>query len=176
MAFFDQLGQKLTQTSQDAVKKTKDMAEVVRLNSAIADEGKKIEAAYREIGRLYFEHLSDSGDPILQPSIAEIKRALAAIQEMKDTISGLKGVRSCPSCGAELPIDAVFCTSCGVKMPEPPVSPPPAGPVCPACGAPAAEDMIFCTNCGTKLPEPVSAPIPAQSPDSAAGQVEPPQE
>ena len=41
MAFFDQLGQKLTQTSQDAVKKTKDMAEAVRLNSAVADEGKK---------------------------------------------------------------------------------------------------------------------------------------
>ena len=63
MAFFDQLGQKLTQTSQDAVKKTKDMAEAVRLNSAVADEGKKIEAAYREIGRLYYERFAGPRPP-----------------------------------------------------------------------------------------------------------------
>ena len=44
------------------MKKTKDMAEVVRLNSAVADEGKKIEAAYREIGRLYYERFADASD------------------------------------------------------------------------------------------------------------------
>ena len=116
MAFFDQLGQKLTQTSQDAVKKTKDMAEAVRLNSAVADEGKKIEAAYREIGRLYYERFADACDPALQAPVEEVRRAEAAIREMKDAIFRLKGVQICPACGAELPAGGAFCNSCGAKM------------------------------------------------------------
>ena len=79
MAFFDQLGQKLTQTSQDAVKKTKDMAEAVRLNSAVADEGKKIEAAYREIGRLYYERFADACDPALQAPVEEVRPDLSPV-------------------------------------------------------------------------------------------------
>lgn len=40
MALFDQLGKKLAQTGQSAVKKTKDMAEVAKINSMISDEEK----------------------------------------------------------------------------------------------------------------------------------------
>ena len=161
MAFFDQLGQKLTQTSQDAVKKTKDMAEAGRLNSAVADEGKKIEAAYREIGRLYYERFADACDPALQAPVEEVRRAEAAIREMKDAIFRLKGVQICPACGAELPAGGAFCNSCGAKLPEPPK---PVSPSCPACGAPVEPDTVFCTNCGVKLPEPVPAPEPAPAP------------
>ena len=155
MAFFDQLGQKLTQTSQDAVKKTKDMAEVVRLNGVINEETKKIEAGYRELGKLYFERCADQADPVFQPYVAEIQRAQTSIREMKEAICQLKGVRLCPSCGAELSAGALFCTACGAWMPAPPR---PAGPVCPNCGAPVAPDTVFCTNCGVRMPE--SAPVP----------------
>lgn len=164
MAFFDQLSQKLTQTSQDAVKKTKDMAEVVRLNSAITEETKKIEAGYREIGKLYYEQCADRDDPIFQAHVAEIKQSETLIREMKETISQLKGIRTCPSCGCDLPAGALFCNACGAKMPEPPRA---AGPVCPTCGAPVTPGTVFCTNCGAKMPEP--APAPAQP--QAAGSV-----
>lgn len=120
MAFFDQLGQKLTQTSQDAVKKTKDMAEVVRLNGVINEEMKKIEAGYRELGKLYYEQYAGKEDPLFQPYVAEIRRVEASIQEMKETVRQLKGVQACPSCGSELQAGAAFCTVCGARMPEPP--------------------------------------------------------
>lgn len=151
MAFFDELGQKLTQTSQDAVKKTKDMAEAVRLNGVINDETKKIEAGYRELGKLYYEKCAGREDPIFQPYVAEIQRVEASIREMKETIRQLKGVQACPSCGSEVAAGAAFCTVCGAKMPEPPK---PDGPVCPKCGAPVTADTVFCTNCGTKIPAP----------------------
>lgn len=158
MAFFDQLGQKLTQTSQGAVKKTKDMAEVVRLNSAISEEAKKIEAAYREIGKLYYEHCADQDDPVFQTAVAEARRAETSIREMRDTISRLKGVQACPNCGTELSAGTVFCPNCGAKQPDPPA--PPAEPVqetaavCPNCGTEMSAGMSFCTSCGARLTPP----------------------
>ena len=53
MALFDQLGKKLAQTGQSAVKKTKDMAEVAKINSMISDEEKSINNNYYQIGKLY---------------------------------------------------------------------------------------------------------------------------
>ena len=162
VAFFDQLGQKLTQTSQDAVKKTRDMAEVVRLNSAISEETKKVEAAYREIGRLYYEHCAGQNDPVFQTAVAEVERAETSIREMRDAISHLKGIQICPSCGMELGAGTIFCSNCGAKQPEPPA--PPVEPVqesaivCPNCGTEMPMGVSFCTNCGSRLAPPAGDP------------------
>lgn len=155
MSFFEQMGQKLTQTSQDAVKKTKDMAEVVRLNNAVSEEQKKIENIYREIGKLYYEHFADKEEEIFREGIAEIRRSEASIQDMKVTIRQLKGLQACPVCGNELPFGQAFCNACGAKMPE--LAAEPAQPEivdgvrCPSCGTVMEKGMAFCTNCGTKL-------------------------
>ena len=37
MAFFDEIGKKLSQTGQMAVQKTKEMADIAKLNSNISD-------------------------------------------------------------------------------------------------------------------------------------------
>ena len=97
----------------------------------------------------------------VEAPVEEVRRAEAAIREMKDAIFRLKGVQICPACGAELPAGGAFCNSCGAKLPEPPK---PVFPSCPACGAPVEPDTVFCTNCGVKLPEPVPAPEPAPAP------------
>lgn len=162
MAFFDQLGQKLTQTSQGAVKKTKDMAEVVRLNNAITEETKKIEAAYREIGKLYCEHCAGQNDPVFQTAVAEVQRAEASIREMKDTICRLKGVQACANCGSELTAGSVFCPNCGARQPEAPApsaEPAPESTIaCPNCGAVMSTGMAFCTSCGARLTSSVEPP------------------
>ena len=48
--FFDDLGRKISQAGQSAVQKTKEMTDIVKLNSSIADEEKKIRNSYVEIG------------------------------------------------------------------------------------------------------------------------------
>lgn len=170
MAFFDQLGQKLSQTSQDAVKKTKDMAEVVRLNSAISEENKKIEAAYREIGKLYYEHCAgqEEAGPMFQSAVAVVQQAETSIREMKETIARLKGVQICPGCGSEVAIGALFCTNCGAKQPDPPAPPVPEGGVCVSCGSPLTPGALFCNNCGTRQPDPSAQPIQAAQPAQPA--------
>ena len=155
MAFFDQMGQKLSQTGRDAVKKTKDMAEVVKLNNAIAEEQRKIEGNYLQIGKDYYENYADKGDPIFQDCVDGIRRSEAAILEMKSAIQQLKGLLTCPSCGSELPVGTAFCNVCGAKLPEAQMNvepaPPAGGIVCKVCGTVMQEGMSFCTNCGAKL-------------------------
>ena len=50
---------------------------------------------------------------------------------------------ACPSCGAQVPKNSKFCTSCGNKMVE--------ETLCPGCGKPVAKDAKFCAECGYKL-------------------------
>ena len=154
MAFFDQLSSKLSQTSQSAVQKTKDMAEVVRLNSQISERERRTEQLYREIGKRYYEQCAGRNEELFREQVAELQSIEAEIREMRTAVQRLKGSKPCPACGAEQAAGALFCSVCGAKMPqEEPDSPTLAtgGPTCPACGAVMPEGTAFCTNCGTKL-------------------------
>lgn len=58
--FFDDISKKLSQTGQGMVQKTKEMADVAKLNSAITDEEGKINNNYYLIGKLYVSmHMAD---------------------------------------------------------------------------------------------------------------------
>lgn len=50
----------------------------------------------------------------------------------------------CTNCGALLNPSQAFCTKCGTKAPEPPLS-------CRSCGANLEEGQAFCSKCGTKV-------------------------
>src|SRR6185295_9519364 len=54
--------------------------------------------------------------------------------------------QACPACGAENPVDALFCGHCGSQV----------GRRCPSCSAVVAPDLAFCTSCGEALD-----PVPA---------------
>lgn len=153
MAFFDELGKKITQTSQGAVQKTKNMAEIVKINGMISDEEKKINNLFNQIGKVYFEtHLQDP-DPNLAQFFTAIKEAKTRVLSYSEQVKQLKGIVNCPKCGGEVPHGSPFCNSCGSSMGVAPtlnVSP------CTNCGAPVAEGKAFCTNCGTKV---VGSPV-----------------
>ena len=182
MGFFDDFGKKISDASQGAIAKTKDFADVAKLNSNISDEERRINNAYQQIGKLYFEmHLEDFED-CFKDHFAAINESLGKIQDYRHQITNIKGVVKCPNCGAEVPKDSAFCSSCGTPVPkqEAPVdvpaaeaevvSAPEAAPVetpveeapaveapvekkCPSCGATLEDGALFCTNCGTKVEE-----------------------
>ena len=52
MAFFNEISKKLTSTGQEAVQKAKDVAEITKVNSQIAEIEKKIEEIKLEIGKI----------------------------------------------------------------------------------------------------------------------------
>lgn len=117
MAFFDELGKKISQAGQTAVQKTKEMADVAKLNSSISDEEKRIEDSYREIGKLYDSLHGSNPEVDFAALIASIRDSEVKIAGYKQQIKDIKGVVCCEKCGAEVSQNASFCSACGAPMP-----------------------------------------------------------
>jgi DNA-directed RNA polymerase subunit RPC12/RpoP len=89
---------------------------------------------------------------------------------------------NCPSCGTELPADAMFCIECGVAVRQANTNPTIALPRtldpalrCAHCGSANPEHAIFCVRCGeridptqsTTLARPASEPLVTPAPPPA---------
>lgn len=150
MAFFEELGKKLSDAGQSVAQQTKNFADVTQLNSAINDAEKKIAQFKNELGQLYYEAHKNDASAEGANIIAQINALYGEIQTTKEKINDIKGIVKCEKCGAEVPTGSAFCSSCGNKM-EVPVVTAPSGNVCPKCGTVVAEGNAFCSNCGTKI-------------------------
>jgi DNA-directed RNA polymerase subunit RPC12/RpoP len=156
MALFDNLGKKISATTQNVVRGTKDMTEIARLNSLIGDEQKQIAKMYSQIGKLYYEAAQSGGeDPALQDLCQAVTSAKERIEKHNEEIRRIKGIKQCPDCGAELPRASVFCGTCGAKteVESKPEKPQPKEDVkrfCSNCGAEMTAELAFCTSCGQK--------------------------
>ena len=117
MAFFDDLGKKLSKAGQSAVQKTKELADIAKLNSSVYDEEKKIDNNYLEIGKLYVSLHDADHEQDFDSLISAIHESEDKIKELKQQNSAIKGVVKCEKCGAEVSGDSAFCSSCGAPMP-----------------------------------------------------------
>lgn len=149
MAFFDDLGKKISQAGQTTIQKTKDMAEISRLNSMIAELEGVVESNYCQIGKLYVALNPDSYSENFSGMIGTIADAEARIQEMRDQVLALKGLVRCATCGAEVSAMSVYCDGCGAEMPR-------KKEVenlirCTGCGQMVSKDNRFCPLCGKPL-------------------------
>lgn len=154
MAFFDNVGKKLSQAGQDALQKTKDIADIARLNSAIADEEKRLNNNYLQIGKLYAQLHSADCEECFNTYISAVNESLKKIDDFNAELQVLRAVAKCPNCGAEVPTSSKFCNACGTAMPivAPKAAVPPADSVmCNNCGAFVDKNMRFCTSCGTPM-------------------------
>lgn len=165
MAFFDNIGRKVSEAGQKMIQKTGEMSDTSRLNTQISDEEKKINAAYQQIGKLYTELHREDPEPELAELVQSISKSEEIIRVYRGQLQRIRGVRTCPKCGAEVSIGSAFCAHCGSPMPadEPPV--PGDVLVCAGCGTVLEPGMRFCTNCGRPVeksaPAPIVPPMPA---------------
>lgn len=163
MGFFEDIGKKVADAGQKTVQKTKEMSDVIRLESLVTKEGNKLEQIYNQIGKLYVELHADSFEDAFAEMFGEIREAEQNIQNYRQQIDEIKNSRNreedetaafgkCPNCGAAVPEGGLFCTSCGKPIPQVGASSDTAEKqFCVACGAELASDAIFCEKCGTKV-------------------------
>ena len=90
---------------------------MAKLNSMISDEEKRINHAYTEIGKLYFEHHTNDSEEMFTALIQSIHEANEKIADLRNQASEIKGIIKCAKCGAEVAKDAAFCGACGNPMP-----------------------------------------------------------
>lgn len=151
MDFFNNLSKRISQTSQNAVEKTKIFTATTKLNFDINEVKSQIAEYYRQIGEIFFANYQNNPSAELIDLVEKIKEMLSDIDRMTAQIVELKGVVICPQCGAEVPADTSFCGKCGckVQMVDPPVTE--AAPKCPQCGNEINSNSQFCGKCGCKL-------------------------
>ena len=90
MGFFDELGKKISDASQDVMQKGKEMADTAKFNSMIHDEEKKITAVYSKIGKKYFEDFKNAPAEGFKELVDEIYAAQAKIAEFQEKLKALK--------------------------------------------------------------------------------------
>ncbi len=165
MGFFDDVSKQVTNYGQKAVQKTKDVSETVRINTQISDEERRITSCFTQMGKLYYSLYKDSCGAEFAELVNVVEASELKIKSYKKQLQDIKGVDICPKCGAEMPKNALFCSSCGSSVAK-------AAPVvnaadyvsCSACGAAVKKGARFCTSCGAPMaavqekPEPVVEP------------------
>ncbi len=152
MAFFDDLGKKISQVGQAAVQKTKDFTSVAKLNSAISDKEKQLLSIYAELGKLYASVYGENCESQFADLIAKIKAAESEIAELHKQCQDIKGVIRCEKCGSEIANNAAFCNACGARVAVNPASAPKKPLVkCESCGAMVEEGSKFCVSCGSMM-------------------------
>lgn len=126
MAFFNELTQKAKNMAAVAADKTKDAAETVKINVAIAGEQKEIDKNYRTIGEWYVnEYEGEIPDAVreLVEAIVASKNRIAELEASKvkeepevEVVEPAAEPKACPVCGAAA--DSKFCPQCGAPMGE----------------------------------------------------------
>lgn len=171
MAFFDDLGKKISQASQSVVQKTQGMSEVSRLNAVISESEKQIENCYLQIGKLYVAMHAADHEPDFTGMVNTIREAEARIRDSKEQIQLIKGLVKCEKCGAFVESSVAFCSTCGAAMPRRLLDENTIR--CTACGQLVPKEMRFCTSCGKPTVDilqtvPAAAPIaPVTAEDSS---------
>ena len=142
----------------------------------IEAEQQKINDAYTQIGKAYYEGHPSDYDPDYESYYSAIRTSYETVLSLREKILEAKGLRLCPNCGCELSIDMRFCSECGTLMADE----SPEEPRCKRCGEPLAEGAKFCTKCGqpADVPAPVfadSEPIMEYEPETAPSIDTPPE-
>ena len=117
MAFWSDLGKKISDTTQSVVEKTKISTDTMRLNGLISDEERNVQRIYAEIGRKYMELHGADGDPDFAGLMQEYQTSKAKMEEYRSQIRRNKHLLICAGCGAEIPETVLYCTRCGAENP-----------------------------------------------------------
>jgi len=148
--------EKVGNFAQNAVAKSKEVAETTRLTVEINSlEGKRKEQ-YTKLGEYILGNpeLLPTGSEFVDEIVAAVSELNAKIEQNRQQIATIKSANTCPNCGADVGATSKFCASCGTPI-ERAAAQPEAEvvSVCPDCGEPLAADAVFCVNCGKKLNE-----------------------
>ena len=113
---WEEVSQKIVKTSKDVSAKMKETSEVFRLRQKLAEEESRLQKVYAEIGKQYFENHEGVISDDMIPYFEKVTSIQAAIEEYQASINKIRKTKTCPACGATVDENALFCSSCGIKL------------------------------------------------------------
>lgn len=141
-------GKNASGTAAKAVHQAKVMSEVAKINGLVADEKKKMDDVYFQLGQKYVELHHDDYEPEFEELMTALINAEQSINQYQTQIQTLKGVTICATCNAEIAKGSAFCNNCGTPVPCKQTE---SELVCSNCGKILSENVRFCTHCGTPV-------------------------
>lgn len=116
MSFWENLGETISVKGKEVAGKAKDVTDIVSLKGQITTCENTIIKNYKDIGKAYFEAHKDVEPSEYEEQMTAIRNAQNAIEELEKKIRKIKGAKHCSTCGADVPVDSVYCPKCGAKM------------------------------------------------------------
>ena len=173
MAFFNDISKKISQVSQSAVKKTKDITDIAKINSAISDGERKLNSLYTQIGKQYVATHSVDCEVSFADLVNSAKETEKLIAEYRQQVQDIKGVIRCEKCGAEIVNNVGFCSNCGapVVKNQAPATVNMDLIECAKCGKTVPKNVNFCTGCGASIAE-QQAPVQNVAEETAGTEFE----
>lgn len=142
--------EKLNKMTQSAISKSKEMAEVTKLNMEISTLTQNLKEVQTQIGIYVLEsNLLPENEKIAEwvQEAASIKTKIEANQIK---VQDIRNIDICPNCGTEVSRSSKFCNKCGTEILRSVLETGSADKNCKTCGAPVEAGAAFCGNCGAK--------------------------
>lgn len=115
MEIIDKIGGTIASVSRDATQKAKDLSEIAKIRMDIHSKQDYIAKLYQEMGKAYYEKHKNDNEP-KYGQVMLIKEAEEVIDELNEQLGVIKGTQKCPECGQEMPLEADYCSKCGVRL------------------------------------------------------------
>lgn len=158
--FFDELTDKLASTGKVISEKAKEVTDSAKTSLQIAQEEKKLRAAYRQLGMYVYEKSGIQAD-------SEMEKYFSAITETKLNITNLKCAEKKSEEAEEVETEDIIEDDSDAEGEQGEVQPETvaeetAAPeaqteqelaerVCPMCKSVVSAQLIYCPKCGEKL-------------------------
>ena len=149
MAFFDNLGKKISVVAGTAADKAKDLGEIAKLKAEILGVQSDINAALLELGRKTYEQSKSEAEG---PYVADCTKITGLYDQIESLRARIALVKS----------DNSDDNNCIINTDETPAASLVVLKlihkrifqrywICPACGQPVESGSAFCSQCGAKL-------------------------
>lgn len=139
MAFFQDLGKKITEGVQDASKKTTELIEVNKLKSSISSEKDAINATKIQMGDKIFA-MFNAGEAIPDNMTDDVQAIVARLEKITELEGKIEEIRLASEAEKATRAAASAAAPAGTGSTK----------FCTGCGAPLAEGTVFCGKCGKK--------------------------
>lgn len=119
MELFDKLGDTIVSVSKDATQKAKDISELARIRMELRNKQDYLNKLFLEIGKLYYDAHKEDEEKEFKEQMLLVKDAQEVIEELKQQLGQIKGTVQCTGCGQIMPLEADYCSKCGMKLVKP---------------------------------------------------------
>ncbi len=180
MDFLNEFSKKVSSVARSVTEKSKESAELSRLNAELRQAQDALEKLYARYGKACFA-VRQGGDAEEAEQLAlRVRAAILQVEEAAARRDAAREMKRCAGCGMVHPKEARFCSGCGKRLPEELPKPEPVEPgaYCPGCGAKREDGELRCAVCGAAFDAPgePTPGIPAPPPVPAGPDVEEPLE